>query len=193
MTSSNLFGNFELKALKPQNYEEFGYFLAGLIDADGHIRKNGSVVIAFHLKEKSVACYLKKVIGFGSIYKVKNRQAVTYECMNNAGLLKVANFIRNKLKHASKITQFNERLVKRLKCEKTAYTPSNLTKNHWLAGFLQGDGSFNITQHKRSNKLFLETRIAVKIAQKLKDLLTLIQTDFGGKHLVSAIEQIFFI
>ena len=27
------------KHVKPKNSEEFGYWLAGLIDADGHIRK----------------------------------------------------------------------------------------------------------------------------------------------------------
>jgi Homing endonuclease len=56
----------EPKALKPQTKEEFGYFLAGLIDSDGHIRKNGSVVIAFNVKEVSVAYYLKKIIGSGA-------------------------------------------------------------------------------------------------------------------------------
>lgn len=188
MTSSNLFGNCELKALKPQNQEEFGYFLAGLIDADGHIKKNGSVVIAFHLKEISVAYYLKNVIGFGSIYKVKNRRAATYECMNKAGLTKVASYIRNKLKHAAKITQFNERLVKRLNCEKTVYTLSDLRKNHWLAGFLQGDGCLVLYQVKRGlaswprkEPSLLETRIFVQVAQKKIFLLESIKTFFNGR------------
>nr|AOC61567.1 putative LAGLIDADG homing endonuclease [Gloeotilopsis planctonica] len=67
----------------PQTKADFGHFLAGLIDSDGHIRKNGFVVIAFHSKEISVAYYLKKVLNSGSVYKIKNRHAVTYECMSN--------------------------------------------------------------------------------------------------------------
>nr|AOC61568.1 putative LAGLIDADG homing endonuclease [Gloeotilopsis planctonica] len=99
-------------------------------------------------------------------------------------MFQIASLVRNKLKHPAKIDLYNERMLKRLtkklSCEKTAYAFSDLTQNHWLAGFLQGDGSFVITQHKRFNKSLLESRIAVKISQKSKNLLTLIQTDFGG-------------
>lgn len=67
MILERIISSCELKALKPQTKEEFGYFLAGLIDSDGYIRKNGSIVIAFNYKEKSVSCYRKKVISSGLI------------------------------------------------------------------------------------------------------------------------------
>ena len=39
------------QALKPQNLDEFGYFLDGLMDSDGSITQEGNVRIAFHVNE----------------------------------------------------------------------------------------------------------------------------------------------
>ena len=49
------------KHVKPQNAEEFGYWLAGLIDADGHFTKSGGYLqISFHNRDLSVAYFIKK-------------------------------------------------------------------------------------------------------------------------------------
>ena len=48
------------KAKKPHTKEQFGYFLAGLIDADGHIDTLGYMRIVFNQKDVSVAYYIKK-------------------------------------------------------------------------------------------------------------------------------------
>ena len=69
-----------LKAQKPQSIEEFSYFLAGLIDADGHIEKEGNVCLFFHKRDLSVAYYIKKVIGYRSIVKQKNSKSYRYRC-----------------------------------------------------------------------------------------------------------------
>jgi hypothetical protein len=117
--------------------------------------------------------------------------------MDKDGQTVLADLVRNKLKHLDKINQYNERLVKKLKCEKTAFIKSDLKENHWLAGFLQGDGCLVLYQPKRGNSVspaaavslkplrqadfttledlnlqaavkFLETRIFVQVAQKKK-------------------------
>lgn len=61
-----------IKQNKPTNLKEFAYFLAGLIDADGHINKK-ELAITFHANDISVAYYLKKVIGHGSIGQLKKK------------------------------------------------------------------------------------------------------------------------
>ena len=53
----------------------FGYFLAGLIDADGHIGKTGEVQITLNQRDKNVASYIQTVVGSGDIYKVPKLKA----------------------------------------------------------------------------------------------------------------------
>jgi hypothetical protein len=168
------------KAKKPVSKEEFGYFLAGLIDSDGHIAIPGYVQIDFHAKDISVAYYIKSMIGYGKVSQEKKRLSVRYRCTPTAGLLIIANLIRDKLKHLNKIHQYNERLVLKLNCGQTVYSESDILRNHWLAGFIQGDGSLALLQCKVHTKPQLKSTIAVRISQKRKDLLLLIQTYFGG-------------
>jgi hypothetical protein len=170
------------KPRKPQTKSEFGYFLAGLIDADGHINKNGYIEIAFHTNEISVAYYIKKVIGFGSISHKKSSFVSVYSSSSKIGTLIIADLIRHKLKHFDKINQFNSRIVPRYFCEPTLYTSSELLHNHWLAGFIQGDGSLTIklVMDKRPSTPYLEVRLRVDISQKAERLLNLIAGSFGG-------------
>lgn len=176
------------KVLKPQTDEEFGYFLAGLIDSEGSIEKSGYLQINFNVLDISVAYYIKKKIGYGKITQEKKRFLVRYRCTTILGLATIADLIRNKLKHLTKIEQFNNRLIPRL-CKDptlnlnvnlTVYTSSNICQNHWLAGFLQGAGSLIISQSKVSNQNLLKFLMSIVISQKTVDLLKRIQADFGG-------------
>jgi LAGLIDADG endonuclease len=178
------------KALKPQSKEEFAYFLAGLIDADGHISKAGYVQVDFHTNDENVAFYIKKVIGCGKILYEKKRLSVRYRCTDIAVLVYIADLLRHKLKHLDKIDQYNTRLVPLLKkhsvsnqninTSPTVYKSTNLLENHWLAGFIQGDGCLVIIQTNRSTIRFLSTRLFISISQKSSTLLNLIQRFFGG-------------
>lgn len=167
------------KALKPQSKSEFGFFLAGLIDSDGHISKT-SISICFNYKDISVAYYVKKSIGFGSVKKIKNKFALTYVCTNRQGQLVIADLIRDKLRHLNKIEQFNSRLLYKLDCEKTSYVERDLLSDHWLAGFIQGDGSLQIKLISRPNCALKESRLTIQIDQKTESLLKLIKAQFGG-------------
>ena len=64
--------------LKPINEKNFSHYLAGLIDGDGHFSNSNQLVISFHLKDISLAYYVKKRIGFGNVKKVKNKNAVIF-------------------------------------------------------------------------------------------------------------------
>ena len=166
--------------LKPRTKEEFGYFLAGLIDADGHIAGPGYVQIDFNVREIGVAYYIKKCIAYGNISQERKRLSVRYRCTDKKGLEKIADLIRHKLKHDNKICQFNIRLAPLLKNKsKTHFVQENLLDNHWCAGFIQGDGCLSLILGHQKNKSFKPTMF-IEISQKKPNLLKLLQNTFGG-------------
>ena len=175
----NLIQTNVLKARKPQTKEQFGYFLAGVIDADGHIEKGGNVCLAFHERELSVALYIKKIIGYGSIFKYKGSRSYRYRCCRTDKVKEIGNMIRHKLRHQTKIEQFNSRLVPKIGGEKTQKSPSISFENHWLAGFIQGDGSFQIQINNRGTPQE-QVMIIIQISQKKDLLLQQIKNVFGG-------------
>ena len=103
-----------------------------------------------------------------------------FRCTPKPGLVIIADLIRNKLRHSAKISQFNEQLVPKLNCEVTTYTDKDILGNHWLAGFIQGDGCLALLQCKVPKKTILKSTIVVQISQKTENLLVLIQTHLGG-------------
>lgn len=168
-----------LKAQKPKNVEEFGYWLAGLIDADGHIEKEGNVCLFFHQRDLSVAYYIKKIIGHGSILKLKRSKSYRYRCCRTDKVRWIGEIIRDKLRHEDKIKQFNSRLVPKIGGNKTKNNLSISFENHWLAGFIQGDGSFQIQINNRA-KLKTQIMVVIQISQKKDLLLQQIKKAFGG-------------
>ena len=132
------------KPPEPNDTIKLGFFLAGLIDSDGHINKQPQLMIAFHSSEVRCAYWVKSVIGYGSVRKVKAKQAYTYVLAHSDGLRKVAELVHNKLRHPNKIHQYNTRLAQSYGLKHTSFQPLPILSNHWLAGFILGDGSFAI-------------------------------------------------
>jgi hypothetical protein len=73
VNSENVKGisNHVPKHLKPINSEQLGYYLAGLIDGDGHFSKAQQLVIVFSFPDAFLAYYLKKELGYGTVKKIK--------------------------------------------------------------------------------------------------------------------------
>lgn len=57
---------------------------------------------------------------------------------------------------------------------------TSLLDNHWLAGFIDADGSFQIKKINRTDRLLEEVRLSLQIDQKTDNTLILIQKDFNG-------------
>ena len=146
---------------------EFGYFLAGLIEGDGWFGTN-ELHIIFAENDISLAYYIKSKIGYGNIYKIKNKKAVRYICKNKKGLYIILSLINGKLVSKPKY----EQLIKQNYSTKFNYTilpPSNrLTlDNYWLAGFTQADGCFHISVVKsKTQKMKFSVRLEFSIKQK---------------------------
>jgi hypothetical protein len=97
LISENLFINDHLKKhKKPETEEEFGYYLAGLIEGDGYIGGR-RIEIAFHIDDISSAFYIKKRIGYVSVLFLRDKNSVRYVLRKSAGLEIVFSLINGKL------------------------------------------------------------------------------------------------
>ena len=143
---------------------EFGYFLAGLIEGDGWFGKK-QLFIIFAENDISLAYYVKKRVGHGNVYKIKDKKAVRYICKSAAGLSYILSLINGKLVSKPKYEQllrhnydvdFNRTIL--------ASSCDVVLDNHWLAGFTQADGCFHISivtskTHKTGYSVRLEFSI----------------------------------
>ena len=149
------------------NDEEFGYFLAGLIEGDGWFGKK-ELHIIFAQSDISLAYYIKKRIGFGNVYKIKDKKAVRYICKNAQGMFYILSLINGKLVGIPKYEQLNKHAYN-VDYSYTILPPLNsLTlDNHWLAGFTQADGCFHISIVKsKTHKTGYSVRLEFSLKQK---------------------------
>ena len=122
------------KHLKPLNDEQFGHYLAGLIDGDGHFSSKQQLVIVFHKLDVSLAYYIKERVGFGSVKKVKTKNAYLLIIAAREGLEKVLNLINGKIRTENKFNQITNNILSHPNfCGKTISLKLNLDidlKNH---------------------------------------------------------------
>jgi hypothetical protein len=173
---------------KPLTDEDFGHYLAGLIDGDGWFIERG-VRIVFNALDASLAYYIKRRLGYGSVSKVKSKNAVLLTICKREALEKVINLVNGKLRIQNKIDAVREHLLNvyktplEIKEELHINTSSDLN-NHWLAGFIDADGSFQIKVLDRvtpeTGGKRIEVRLYLQIDQKTRLLLDLIKENFGG-------------
>ncbi len=170
--------------LKPLNAEQFGQYLAGLIDGDGHFSSKQQLVIVFSSTDAQLAYYVKKIIGFGHVNKVKDKNAYLYIISNKDGIIKTINLINGKLRTFNKFNQVINNILAHPKYieENIEFqiNKSNDFNNHWIAGFSDADASFQIKIVNRDNKPRPEIRLNYQIDQKDNNVLLLIKEVFGG-------------
>ena len=170
---------------KPVSDDEFGSYLAGLIEGDGYINKKViSITIVFHELDVSLAYYIKGRIGYGVVDKIKNKNAYVYRA-NLEGSIVIAKLINGKLR-TEKINNFYcllELINKRIS---TPIMPkekdiSELTNSYWLVGFSDADASFQVKTLKREGRKYgYEIRLNYQLDQKNRLILDQIKEAFGG-------------
>ena len=170
--------------LKPLNDTQFGHYLAGLIDGDGHFSSKQQLVIVFSSPDVQLAYYIKEMIGFGHVNKVKDKNAYLYIISNKDGIIKAVNLINGKLRTLNKFNQVINNILAHPKYleENIEFkiNDSNDFNNHWIAGFSDADASFQIKVVNREDKVKPEIRLNFQIDQKDNNVLLLIQEVFGG-------------
>lgn len=172
---------------RPAGISQLGYFLAGILDGDGHFSNiplvtygHSQMSISFYEKDVAVAHYLKKQIGWGTVKQVKNKKAVTLVVSHSLGLKQIAFLVHNKLQHPNNIVQYNTRLCNVHTLGVTRYVASSLQSNHWFCGFFLSDGCFQIKILHRKDRSNPEIRLVVQISQKDPTPLHAIKNEFGG-------------
>ena len=172
------------KHLKPINDEQFGHYLAGLIDGDGHFNTKQQLVIVFDSLSASLAYYVKKKLGHGNVKKLKNKNAYLLIISSFKGLEKVISLVNNKIRTSNKIDQIINNILNHKRfseLKKNIIIKPNISENlenYWLAGFSDADASFKIKILKRKDKT--EIRLNYQIDQKKNNLLLLIKNYIGG-------------
>lgn len=174
------------KHLRPLSDNQFGHYLAGLIDGDGHFSKNQQLIIVFSSSDVSLAYYIKKRLGYGQVRKVKNKNAYLFVISKKEGLIKVINLINWKLRTLNKYNQvinniLNHSLYSNFK-ENIEFNinSNNDLYNHWLSGFSDADACFQIKVVNQINSSKPEIRLNFQIDQKNNDVLLLIKELLGG-------------
>jgi hypothetical protein len=177
---------------KPLTDNDFGHYLAGLLDGDGHLSKTPQLVIVFNKLDASLAYYIKGRIGYGNVYKVKNKEAVILVISKSEGICRVIKLINGKIRSENKLNQINKNILSNPRfvalsggTDRALDLPlisknndSNLN-NHWLAGFSDADASFQIKLISKKNQR-TEVRLNYQIDQKEDSLLILIKDFLGG-------------
>ena len=163
---------------------QFGHYLAGLIDGDGHFSSKQELIIVFSSADVALAYYIKERLGFGNVRKVKDKNAYLLIISKKEGLLKVINLINCKLRTLNKYNQvinniLNHSLYNKENIE-LKFNQTNDFNNHWLAGFSDADASFQIKVVSRVNRSKPEIRLNFQIDQKNNAILLLIKDFFGG-------------
>jgi len=167
---------------RPSNDEELGYFLAGLIEGDGSF-SDKRLEIIFHEKDYSLANNIVKKIGFGMIYKVRNKKAYKLVIRKKEGLKRVIELCNGKFVAPFKINQLHNRQYEKwLNLKILPLNPKGVDlKTHWLSGFLDADGNIGIfIANSSTHKLGKSVRLEIKISQKNLFLLEKIKEVFGG-------------
>ena len=169
---------------KPTGDQEFGHYLAGLIDGDGHFSSAQQLVIVFNILDAPLAYYIKAKLGYGTVKKVKDKNAVILVIAAKKGVERVISLVNGKLRTENKKNQIIKNIFNSGKF--TEYSQGiNLTlnidndlNNLWLAGFSDADASFQIKLIHRNHKT--EVRLNFQIDQKKADILLKIKQFLGG-------------
>lgn len=178
---------------KPKTDQNFGYYLAGLIEGDGYFG-NHKFEIAFNKKDAFLAYYIKKQIGYGSVLNLKNKNSLRYVLRHTEGLKRVLNLVNGKFLTDKKINQLLNHKYD-LNYNLTILPPAkfDLNSNYWLAGFSDANGSFVITlANSKSQVKDFSLRLEFKIKQNTSELLDLIKKTLGGNIYYLESEQLFY-
>ena len=159
-------------------YDNFGSWLAGLIDGDGSLllSNNKVVTVEITLDAKDIQCLykIKTTLGFGSITKRSGVNAFRYRISKKEHVLTILHLINGYLLTVGKHAQ----LIKLCSFFNiTPFIPDYPTSlliiknSSWLAGFFDAEGHFTIM-----NKFTLSCNLAQKdklILESIKDSLQL--------------------
>ncbi len=144
--------------------EDCKYYIAGLFEGDGHILIPAADIkkktlprwhITAHVKDLPCIEHLHKLFGHGFIRHKPLDNAVVWTIGNQAGLLKMIDWLNGRL-YTPKLIKFNQMidwltLERGVIIEKLHLKDASLN-NAWFSGFVDADGGFYIRATKGSDE-----------------------------------------
>jgi hypothetical protein len=173
------------KHFKPVTEDQFGHYLAGFIDGNGKFTSKQELIIVFNSLDASVAYFLKKRLGFGSVKKITEKNAFILYINSKKGLERVIELINGKIRTDNIFSQINNNILhhinyfefrKRLSLKLNS---NKDLKNYWLVGFADAQANFQIKVINCFNNR-VEIKLNFKIDQIKDNLLLLIKDFLGG-------------
>lgn len=168
-----------LKRLHALSLQEFAHYLAGYLDANGHIEKRGYISMSMHANDVTLAKAIQHRIGAGDVRLVKGNKTAVYHSRKE-GMVYIAWLVKGRLHHPVRVEQLHSRVLSRphIQKEMARYgTPPPILppfESHWFAGFSEGDVSFVIkSRHTGRCDMTLE------IEQVEPRILDMVQSAFG--------------
>jgi len=158
-------------------------YLAGLFEGDGHIIlhkgnnqskkritkiRKVTIGITFNIKDLPLCVYLKSKLGFGWIRIKDKENACVLIFYTDKGIIVFINEINGYLR-SPKIYKFNKVIdylnnKYSLNIIKYKEDTSDLSKNNWLAGFIDADGGFYI---RYSDTIKFRIACSLRIEQRM--------------------------
>ena len=168
------------KGLLAMPDSEFGYYLAGIIDAKGTLSPShpegggkGHILIVCPLQDSSYVYTLKKRLGYGHVCKSSKEYSLLIS--NSIGVCKVISLINGRLRLPSRVLELS------LLAQEYSITPlgldtsNNLLSTHWLSGYTDALGSFYVYIDRKR-----QVRLPYRVSNTSECILRGIQGAIGG-------------
>ena len=155
-----------IKVFKNNNH--LGYYLAGLLEGDGHISLpclgittlnrvlNPRIVFTSHVNNIGMYTFIQSELGNIGRFQASSENVIRYIIGDVKGIMLLINLMHGKLRTPKNI-RFND-LIKFMNTKYSLNTPesladnSNIVNNSWLTGFTESDGHFGIKHIEKKAK-----------------------------------------
>jgi len=151
-----------------KNNNNLGYYLAGLLEGDGHISLpslgvttlnrvlNPRIVFTSHINNLSMYAFIQSELSNIGRFQTSGNNVIRYIIGDIKGIMILINLMHGKLR-TPKNKRFNS-LIEFMNAKYSLDTPeslldnSNLVNNSWFTGFTESDGHFGIKYVERKSK-----------------------------------------
>ena len=157
-----------------KNNNQLGYYLAGLLEGDGHISLpslgvlslnrvlNPRIVFTSHINNLGMYAFVQSELGDIGRFQISGDNAIRYIIGDVKGIMLFINLMHGKLRTPKNI-RFND-LITFMNDKYSLDTPeslldnSNLATHSWFTGFTESDGHFGIKYKERKAKSYTRKR-----------------------------------
>lgn len=151
-----------------KNNNSLGYYLAGLLEGDGHISLpslgvttlnrvlNPRIVFTSHINNLGMYAFIQSELGNIGRFQTSSDNVIRYIIGDIKGIMLLVNLMHSKLRTPKNI-RFND-LIQFMNTKYSLDTPesllddSNLLNNSWFTGFTESDGHFGIKYTEKKTK-----------------------------------------